>query len=218
MKVKRSYHQFCPLARSLDLLGDRWTLLLVRELLLGPKRYSDLLEALPGIGTNLLASRLKELTAAGLARRSELPRPAAATVYELTDRGRDLEPAVLELARWGMELLDSPRAGDTFRPGWLLLSLRASFRPHLAAGVHETYELRVGDDVLHVRVDDGDMTAGDGPADAPDVVVRPAPHDFVALGTGAVEAEEAVGQGRVELEGDPAALRRMVALLAPRPA
>src|SRR3712207_6674695 len=97
----RSYDQFCALAKALDVLGERWTLLVVRELLLGPKRYSDLLEGLPGIGTNLLATRLKTLEANGLVARRRLPAPAASTVYELTDRGRGLEPALYELMRWG---------------------------------------------------------------------------------------------------------------------
>src|SRR3712207_3261653 len=101
----RSYDQFCGLAKALDVLGERWTLLVVRELLLGPKRYSDLLEGLPGIGTNLLAARLKALEASGLVGRRRLPPPAASNVYELTERGRALEPAIFELIRWGLDLL-----------------------------------------------------------------------------------------------------------------
>src|SRR5712691_3728539 len=104
MKVKstrRSYNQYCALARALDVVGERWTLLLVRELLLGPRRYKDLLDGLPGIGTNLLADRLKHLEDAGMIRRVVLPPPAGSAVYELTELGRRLEPAVFELGRWG---------------------------------------------------------------------------------------------------------------------
>jgi DNA-binding HxlR family transcriptional regulator len=112
--MRRTYGQFCPVARSLDLLGERWTLLIVRELLIGPQRYSDLRDRLPGMWSNLLAQRLRDLDEAGLVQRRELPPPAARLVYELTDRGRALEPAVYELARWGLELLDEP--GDDVVP------------------------------------------------------------------------------------------------------
>src|SRR5438270_8716701 len=105
---KRSYDQYCAVARGLDVIGDRWTLLLVRDLLLGPKRYKDLLEGLPGIGTNLLAARLKELEAAGIVRRGVLPPPAGSSVYELTDKGQALEPAILALGRWGAQFLGVP--------------------------------------------------------------------------------------------------------------
>src|SRR3954465_14659960 len=99
---KRSYNQHCAMARALDALGERWTLLVIRELLPGPKRYKDLLEGLPGIGTNLLAARLRDLEAAGAIQRRMLPPPAGAVVYELTDSGRELESVVLDLARWGL--------------------------------------------------------------------------------------------------------------------
>src|SRR5437762_7857993 len=110
--TQRSYGQFEGLARALDVVGERWTLLLIRELLLGPRRYTDLLDGLPGIGTNLLARRLRQLEAAGVVRKSRTPPPSPSAVYELTDRGRELEPALLVLARWGMEWMDLPTGGD----------------------------------------------------------------------------------------------------------
>src|SRR5450631_891320 len=116
--MRRTYGQFCPVARALDLLGERWTLLIVRELLTGPQRYSDLRDGLPGMWSNLLAQRLRDLDAAGLVQRRELPPPAARLVYELTERGRALAPVVYELARWGLELLDDP--GDDVVPGHAL--------------------------------------------------------------------------------------------------
>ncbi|HSO95348.1 MAG TPA: helix-turn-helix domain-containing protein [Acidimicrobiia bacterium] len=121
--MRRTYGQFCPVARSLDVLGERWTLLIVRELLLGPQRYSDLRDRLPGMWSNLLAQRLRDLDAAGLVRRRELPRPAARLVYELTERGQALEPLVYELARWGLELLDEP-GGDVVPRHSLPLGLK----------------------------------------------------------------------------------------------
>src|SRR5215470_18393749 len=110
----RSYNQYCAVARSLDVIGERWTLLIIRDLLVGPKRYKDLLDGLPGIGTNLLAARLRDLEKAGIVRRTLLPPPAASTVYELTEVGRALEPAIFAIGRWGARFLGSPRETDTF--------------------------------------------------------------------------------------------------------
>ena len=211
--MPRSYDQFCPVARSLDLVGERWTLLIVRELLLGPRRYSDLQEALPGIGTNLLADRLRRLEELGLAERRRLPAPAASTVYELTGRGRGLEPALLALAEWGLPLMDRAQPGDAFDAAWVLLSFKATFDPAAARGVRETYEFRIGDRCFHAAVDDGSLALTDGPADQPDLVIEAEPEDFIAVGTGAVPPEQAVAGGRVRIQGDPAALARSVAIL-----
>jgi DNA-binding HxlR family transcriptional regulator len=124
----RSYGQYCAVARSLDVIGDRWTMLIVRELWLRPCRYTDLRQALPGIATNLLADRLRDLEADGLVQRTEEPPPVATTVYRLTERGRALEPVLYELARWGTPLMASGRGDDTFRPHWLGLVVRRALR------------------------------------------------------------------------------------------
>jgi DNA-binding HxlR family transcriptional regulator len=125
---KRSYRQFCSAARALDVVGERWTLLVVRSLLLGPRRYTDLLEELPGITTNLLAKRLKEMSAAGLIQREVLAAPTRAEVYSLTARGQALEPILIELGRWGRGLMNQPpRRGETVNPGWTLLSLKTLY-------------------------------------------------------------------------------------------
>lgn len=211
----RTYAQFCPLARGLDLLGERWTLLVIRELMLGPRRYGDLHAALRGIGTNLLAARLQRLEEAGVVQRVKLPPPAGSTVYELTDRGRELEGPILALARWGAALLDEPRPGEAFDPGWLLLSLRAMFRPEEAEGVRETYEFRIGGDRLHVRVSDGRIEAAVGPAPSPDLVIETDPKGFLALASGAVEPQAAVGQGLVRIEGELDALERSLRIMGP---
>src|SRR2546421_2548446 len=113
---KRTYKQFCPLARSLDILGERWTLLIVRNLLVGPKRYKDLLDGLPGIGTNLLAARLRELEAADIIERRVLPPPAGSAVYQLTVTGEALQPVLIAIGRWGGRFLGPPRADDTLVP------------------------------------------------------------------------------------------------------
>jgi len=124
----RNYKQFCGLARALDQVGERWTLLVVRNLLLGPKRYSDLLEELPGMTTNLLAGRLRAMEQAGLVVRRKASPPVRATVYELTPMGRALEPTLMELARWGGRFMDQPRKTDTVNLGWALLSLKRRYR------------------------------------------------------------------------------------------
>ena len=121
--ARRSYEQYCSLARTLDLVGERWTLLVVRELMLGPKRFADLLDGLPGIGRNLLTDRLRHMEAEHLVARRQLPAPAPARVYELTPDGRALGPALAALGRWGIERLDPPPATAVFRPGWAMFPL-----------------------------------------------------------------------------------------------
>jgi len=129
---RKSYQQFCGVARALDRIGERWTLLVVRNLLLGPRRYSDLLQELPGITTNLLAKRLRELCAAGVVERRRTPLPLRAEVYALTAEGEALEPVIMELGRWGGRFLDRPRAGDTVNIGWGLLSMKRRYRGGLS--------------------------------------------------------------------------------------
>ena len=160
--VKRSYDQNCSLAYTLDVIGERWTLLLIRELLTGPKRFTDLLKNLPGIGTNLLAARLKELEEVGVLERKTLPPPAASAVYDLTDLGRELQPALVELVRWGNKLPREPRGTEYSRAGWAILAMHAAFQPQAAEGVKETYEFRIGDEVFYARINDGTIETGEG--------------------------------------------------------
>lgn len=211
----RSYDQFCGLAKALDVLGERWTLLVVRELLLGPQRYSDLLEGLPGIGTNLLASRLKALEAHGLVARRRLPAPAASHVYELTERGRALEPAVYELIRWGLDLLAEPGEKDVFRTGWLVTALRAAFRPETAVGVRRAYRLVVDGQPFTARVDDGTLAARAGDEGEVDVEVALDEATLKAIASGQLAAADAVAQGRVRVEkGEPAEAIGFAGMLA----
>jgi len=203
------------MARALDVLGDRWTLLIVRELLTGPKRFKDLLEGLPGIGTNLLAGRLKDLAGAGVLRRTTLPPPAGSSVYELTERGRELEPVLMGLARWGLDLLGEPRPGEVFRPVWAVQATKATFRPEAARWVRETYEFRVGEDVFHVRVDEGVSEPEYGPAWEPDLVVTTDPDTFLALVAGRIEPADAVEAGKLDIEGDAEALGRVGEIFGP---
>lgn len=211
--AKRSYNEYCPLARALDVLGERWTLLVLRELLPGQKRYSDLLEGLPGIGPNVLAARLKDLQAAGVVRRVKLPPPAGSTVYELTEVGRDLEPGLLELARWGRSLLGPIKDTDSYRLGWLLTGMRVAFQPDAARGVHDTYEFRVEGEVFHVRVDDGAIDVRHGAAADPDVVITSDYETMVAVGTGQRSPAGALASGRMSVSGPPDAAARCAEML-----
>lgn len=212
--MKRSYNQYCATARALDLIGGRWTLLLVRELLTGPKRYKDLLEALPGMGTNLLADRLRELAEAGVLQRATLPPPAGSAVYELTPRGRALEPVIMAIARWGIGLLGEPREGELFRPAWAVLAMRAIFRPDDAAGVRTTCEFRVDDDVFHVRVADGVADSREGRASDPDVAVAMSSDTLLALAAQRLTPAEGVEDGTITLDGELNDFERLMALFA----
>jgi DNA-binding HxlR family transcriptional regulator len=220
LSTKRVYDQFCGLARALDLVGERWTLLLVRDLSLGPQRYSDLLAGLPGIGTGLLAERLKTLEAEGVVRRAQLPAPATGTtVYELTDDGRALAEAMLPLAVWGARRLDldAVPAPGTYRPEWLFLSLRAQFRPERARGVRDDYEFHVEGHVVHARVRNGtiDIVRGPVPGGHADLVVTTDVPTLLAVGVGHVTPGEAVAAGRMDVAGDPAAMQRALEILGP---
>ena len=214
----RSYRQYCAVARGLDVIGERWTLLIVRDLLVGPKRYKDLLDGLPGIGTNLLATRLRELEERRLIRRTVLPPPAGSTVYELTEEGRTLEPVVMAIGRWGVRFMDAPREADFLSPTAFVLALRAIFRAEAAAGLNETYELRLGGRVFEVRVADGRCATNEGRAAAPDAVITTDTETFRALRRRELSAEQALASGRLELDGDPVALERFVRIFAGGPA
>ncbi|MDP8952568.1 MAG: winged helix-turn-helix transcriptional regulator [Actinomycetota bacterium] len=206
---KRSYQQHCAVARALDVVGERWTLLVVRELLTGPKRFKDLLGGLPGIGTNLLAARLKDLEGHGLVRRATLPPPAGSRVYELTETGRSLEPVVVGLCRWGCRFfLGTPHPDDELKPTWAMVAVRAALDPGAANEARETYEFRVDEEAFHVRVEDGEIEARQGPAVNPDLVIRGATQAFLDLAAGRIGPAEAMESGVIRFEGDRDALSR----------
>ncbi len=214
---KRSYSQFCAVARGLDMIGDRWTLLLVRDLLLGPKRYKDLLDGLPGIGTNLLAARLRELEAADIIERRVLPPPAGSAVYQLTVTGEALQPVLIAIGRWGGRFLGALRADDTLVPSAYFVAMRASFKPDLAAALKETYEFRVDGRVFEVRVDNGSCTTSEGRTSNPDVVLTMDVQALNALLLEGLSPSEAIASERVTVHGDPQALTRLVRMFVIRP-
>jgi DNA-binding HxlR family transcriptional regulator/putative sterol carrier protein len=214
----RSYQQYCPAARALDVVGDRWTLLVVRELLFGQKRYTDLLEGLPGIGTNILADRLRTLEAGGIVRKRRLPPPAASTVYELTEYGAELEEVMHALARWGARTLGPPGADEELYPEWGLNAVAALFSAEAARGLTETYVLNVGGDVFSVHLENGHMHASLGATENADVTIELDMPAFFKLTGGEVSPREALEQGLVSVEGDQTAFERCfkVLTLAPR--
>jgi len=163
--MAKRYEQYCPMAHALDLVGDRWALLVIRELMHGPKRYTDLVERLPGIGTNILAVRLRDLESHGVVARRTLPPPAASKVYELTDYGRELRPAMRELALWGARSLGPPTAQSELFDGWLANAMDIVIAPLAPDG---RFEFRAGDEVASLV----DREVLDGAIDDPDVVVE----------------------------------------------
>jgi len=205
--AKRSYKQYCAMARALDVVGSRWTLLLVRELLTGPKRFTDLLTWMPSIGTNLLTDRLKELEGHGIVAKRTLPPPAGSAVYELTEVGRALEPVVLALARWGIRMLGRPEDPQLFSARWSILEMKALFIPELAVGLNEAYEFHVSGEVFHVVIDGGSVHPGQGPAQDPVVTLTADQDAFLDLCWGALDPDDAESAG-VQIDGDRDALLR----------
>src|SRR5215213_1863398 len=214
----RRYGDACGAAQGLDLMGERWTLLLVRELLLGPKRFTDLRKGLPGISTNILADRLETLEVSGVARRHTLPPPAASKVYELTDWGRELGPVVEAIGRWGAR---SPwRSGeDEIGVDGLMVSFRTMFVPEAAGDLEASYEIVLGDQGFGLEVEDGSIRVYRGAPADPDARIGT---DVETLGAFVYEGrdlDEALRAGEVEVGGDRSAVERLTGLFAlPEPA
>ncbi|SDT53920.1 winged helix-turn-helix transcriptional regulator [Jiangella sp. DSM 45060] len=208
--MTRTYGEGCPIALSLDIVGERWALLVVRELRLGPRRYRDLQAALPGITPAVLSKRLKELEEYGVLRRRELPPPAAAKVYELTEWGAGLEPVFQALARWGVRSPVLPLTGEVSADS-VMLGLRTFFAEPPATDWSATYEVTLDRDVYRLRVEAGRLTElARGPAAAvPDVVVRTTKAAWQAVLDGADPLDDAVAAGRLSVTGDVEALRRL---------
>ncbi len=200
--MPKHYDQYCPVAHALELVGERWSLLVVRELMHGPKRYTDLAEHLPGIGTNILASRLRDLEACGVVTKRTLPPPAASRVYELTDYGRELRAVMRELAFWGARSLGPPTAEDELYEGWLANALDTMFAPAAPPG---RFEFRVGDEVASIV----DGEARSGPIEHPDVVVETDPVGVYHL---LIEGQ----LDQLSVDGDRELLEQMVRNAAPR--
>lgn len=199
--MRKSYDQYCPVAHALDLIGERWSMLIVKNLMHGPKRYTDLVEYLPGIGTNILAARLKVLEECGVIAKRKLPPPAASRVYELTDYGRSLKPVMRELALWGAKSLGPPTDADELFEGWLANAVDTMLGPFATEG---TIEFRVGDEVATLA----NGAAVPGAAQDADLVVTAKPEGMYHL----------LIEHRIDglkLDGDHSLLERIVDAAAP---
>lgn len=219
---KRMYGQMCPVARSLDVLGERWTLLIIRELLLGPKRFKELLGRLPAMGTNRLAERLQLLERSGVVVRRALPAAADVRAYELTPYGERLRPVLNQLATWGTELpLDDEVDPGTARAELLAAYLADTCPPGAAGDAPGTFEFHVGDETFHLTIDHGTARARSGPAPIPaDATLTCDFVTFDALTSGRLTPADAARTGALTTTGDPATLDRALAPLrhhAPAP-
>ena len=210
---KRRYGQYCSLARALDVVGERWTLLIIRELLNGPRRYQEMLDNLPGVGTNLLAARLRDLEDAGIVGKVQLSAPRI-RAYVLTETGRALAPAVVELARWGLAVMGRPRPNDHWSAEWNPLALAARFNADRAAGIDALYEYDVGGHVFHARICNQSIETKLGPAWDPDVRLVTDETTFFDVAAEKLSVEQAVESGRLSLEGEPEAVRTSLELFA----
>ena len=207
--MSRTYDQYCPVARALELVGERWTLLVARELLLGPRRFTDLMAGLPGVSANVLAGRLKDLEGQGMVARRTLPPPAASAVYELTPEAPGLVSVLAAMAEWGMTMLGEPRAHDEVRGEWIVLGLAVTApAPDVADGT--TYELHIDGEVLHVQVREGNLQPHHGPADDPDAVLTVDATALADLWAGRLDVDDALVGGRVTVDGDEDAARRLL--------
>ena len=186
MGKKRSYQQYCSLARALDIIGERWTLLIVRDLLGGPRRYKDLQESLDGIGSNLLAAR-----------------------------ARTLEPTVASLAHWGLDLLAAPRQNDHWQPQWNHVALKARFNPQEAAGLSATYAFEIGGYPHYAVVKDGALATFEGTAPNPDLLLKASDEDFLRVVEGELNLKEAIQSGLISVEGSGESLLRMAKVFTP---
>jgi DNA-binding HxlR family transcriptional regulator len=212
------YAQFCPVARAVEILGERWTLLIGRELLTGPQRFSDLLRRLPGLSSSVLAERLASLEERGLVSRRELPPPAPALVYELSQAGRSLGPVIQELARFGLRFAGLPRPGDHFEPDWLALGLEM-FRRRSASPAR-SFALEAPDGARTLRIHAAGGPAGTklGDPGAPaEVTIRAPALTLLGLASGTLEPDALVKSGAIQVEGDAAAVRELPALFDFRP-
>jgi DNA-binding HxlR family transcriptional regulator len=214
MATTRTYGDGCAIARALDLVGERWGLLVVRELVLGPKRYTDLRTGLPNASPNVLSERLRELERAGIVRRRKLPPPAASRVYELTDWGLELEGILISLGRWAARSPMPTSDAPVVSADSIILALRGLFDPSAAQGLRASYELRLGEDRFRVELADDRMEAVRGGADQADATIDADPGTLDAVLWKGRSLAEAQRSGNLTIEGDKAAVERFLRLFA----
>jgi DNA-binding HxlR family transcriptional regulator len=205
----RSYDEYCAIAKSLDVVGDRWTLLIVRELALrGACRYTDLRNGLPGIASNLLAERLRELEQAAVITREDAPPPVATTLFRLTPRGEQLRPVLDDLFRWGLPLMTEQKPGDAVRSHWLAGALESMLTDRQPNAPTVTVELHTGDQPIVIETRDGTIHTRLGPADSPDATLTGPPAPIMGLLLGLLQPADAKASG-IDYQGDPTVLDRI---------
>lgn len=205
----RSYNQYCSVAKALDVVGDRWALLIVRELMLqGPCRYTDLLNGLPGIATNLLADRLRELERAGVVRREAAPPPVATTLFHLTPEGQELEPVISAIGRWGVRFMPQPTGNEQFRSHWLRFPISEFLRDRDPCGAQITIELQTGDQPVTITAQNGELRTQLGPAESPDLVLSGLPLLILGVLSARLSLTEARQRG-LRVAGDSDLLLRL---------
>jgi DNA-binding HxlR family transcriptional regulator len=212
MATKRSYGEACRFAYALDVVGERWALLVVRELLLGPKRFTDLRTGLPHASSNILSERLRDLKQSGVIQRRKLPPPAASTVYELTEWGRELEPVVTKLGAWGARSPIAPES-EEIGPDSIVLALRSLFDPEAAGELDAAFELRFGDERFCVRITGDKLEIGRGATEdsAAKIAFVDAP-TFGAILAGQLPLDEAIASGVAQIEGSKQAAKHFLRL------
>jgi DNA-binding HxlR family transcriptional regulator len=216
MGNKRTYGDACGIARALDVLGERWALMVVRELLLGPKRFTDIRAGLPQLSADVLAHRLRDLEAAGVVARRTLPPPAPARIYELTASGRALEPALVELGRWGGTYAAPPEADSGMSLDSHILSLQTLFDPALADGFEARVQLELGEEAFRATVGDGALEVERGHHESPHATVRTNPRTLIDVLHERRKLDDVLSARDLEIEGDEAIAARFLSL-APLP-
>ncbi|HEX3588095.1 MAG TPA: helix-turn-helix domain-containing protein [Pseudonocardiaceae bacterium] len=201
--TRRSYGQFCGVSRALEMLGERWSLLIVRDLLVSPKSVADLQAGLPRIPADILAARLRDFERAGIVTRRAAPQPEDSVRYELTEYGTELDDIILRVGRWGARQLGDPRPEEIVTIDSLIMAMRATFQPEMAKGVHVSYEIRVAGIVYNVRVDDGELAVAAGPLPDADLIFEPG-MTLKALMAREITPDDVIADEDVRLTGDPA--------------
>jgi DNA-binding HxlR family transcriptional regulator len=212
MATKRTYGEACRFAHALDVVGERWALLVVRELLLGPKRFTDLRTGLPHASSNILAERLRDLEQHGVIQRRKLPPPAGSSVYELTEWGRELEPVVTKLGAWGARSPIPPET-EEIGPDSIVLALGSLFDSEAAGELEATYGLRIGEQGFRVEVADGEVHLGRGVPASPEATIAvPDAPTLAAILTAQLPLSEALASGAAQLEGSKQSAKRFLRL------
>ncbi|MGW3960857.1 winged helix-turn-helix transcriptional regulator [Amycolatopsis sp. NPDC005003] len=213
MAGKRDYGQFCGLAAGLNVVGERWTLLIVRELLIGPVRFSEMIDNLPGIGPNLLADRLRGLTEHGVIEQLPVPGDGRGKLYRLTELGQELRVPLLSLAKWGMQFLGEGDRDGSVRAEWGFVAVQAMVIPERIPDVDESYEFRVGDRAFTVEVSGGAVGYHMGAGIDPALVITSDPETFVRIGARMISPFDALAAGEIKIEGATEAVQRCTKML-----